>query len=68
MVIEDVELGLKVAENSTESFWLRVRDDARKMFEEIIPARAKELSDLDLLNREIAKMADQKATEAVISS
>lgn len=68
MTIEDKEIGLKIAVNSVEAFWIKVRDDARKMFEEIIPKEMKNLSDLDMLNREIAKMADKKAHDATLES
>lgn len=63
-MLEDKDLGLVVAEDKEEAFWIKIRDQASKVANEIIPEQIKALEDEKKLNLWIAENASKNIKQA----
>ena len=64
MVLENEELGLVIADNPEEAFWIRIRDQATKVANEIIPEQIKRLEEEKKLNLWISENASKNIKTA----
>jgi hypothetical protein len=55
MVVEDKELGLKIATNEEEAFWTRTKENAQKEIENNLR--------INMMNQKIIELCDEKLLE-----